>query len=460
MMTELMPIDVSDLDVFSVPYDLRRDLHIFVDYVRRRGVKRLVRSNNLSKADYRRLAKLVSDPEAEAEVEANGSSSWVDYVDWQALQLGFVSYDTGGIYQGYTSTKPSYPDNYVIFNAKEYGEFVDSPLIDQERQLFDLLFGEKDGCRSEFFHRGFFGRLGSFSRRGCATKVVPMLNFLEARRFLLDILSQCEVGVWYGASSLIQSLKENHPYFLIPEKTPKYKLGWRKTERFRYTNFCEGEDRWRSDERVSEDALDGFERVEGRYVERFLENAPLTLGYVDVAYDSEPYAGIYPPLDHLKAFRVSSRLLHVMEGDIPAPKVTVQPNFEIYVESEFYPVKVLSQLIPLADVTVEDILTILRLDKERVATEMARNEDLDVVALLNRLSSRDLPHNVVRELREWSKHAEKFTLYDGFALLEGDEELLASDSLIGELTVERISPAMRLVRSPDALFDHLEETEL
>ncbi|MEA3345796.1 MAG: hypothetical protein U9Q78_06070 [Chloroflexota bacterium] len=345
-MIELTPTDVTDLDVFSVPYDLRRDLPAFVQYIREREVKRLVRSNDLSKADYRRLAKLVSDPEAADEVEASGRSSWVDYVDWLALKLGLVNYDTEGVYRGYTSTKPSYPDNYVIFNTQEYQQFLDSPLIEQERRLLDLLIGEEDGCRSEFFHSGYFGKLGGFASRGCATKVVPMLDFPQARRFLLNLLRQCEVGVWYSTSSLVQYLKEHHPYFLIPEETPPYRLGWRETKRTRYGNFHEGESRWESDEAIPDDAPDGFERVEGRYVDRFLESVPLTLGYVEVAYDSGPYEGIYPPIGRLKAFRVNSRLVHAVEGKIPAPKVTIQPNFEIYVELEFYPTQVLSQLAP------------------------------------------------------------------------------------------------------------------
>ncbi|MEA3345797.1 MAG: hypothetical protein U9Q78_06075 [Chloroflexota bacterium] len=105
-------------------------------------------------------------------------------------------------------------------------------------------------------------------------------------------------------------------------------------------------------------------------------------------------------------------------------------------------------------------MTILKLDREKVAAELAYNEDLDAVALLNRLTDHDLPRNVVRGLEEWTQHAEKFTLHEGFTLLEGDEDMLASDPLINELTVERISPNIRIVRSPGVLFDHLEEADL
>ena len=38
----LESIDVAPLDVATGPPDLRRDLHVFVDYVRAREVKRFV----------------------------------------------------------------------------------------------------------------------------------------------------------------------------------------------------------------------------------------------------------------------------------------------------------------------------------------------------------------------------------------------------------------------------------
>jgi hypothetical protein len=88
---------------------------------------------------------------------------------------------------------------------------------------------------------------------------------------------------------LIQYLKTAHPFFLIP-KEPRYKSRWDRKEG-RYGNFREGEDRWKSNRVISEHVPDAFERVEGRYVERFLEGIPLTLGYLDVAYSNQPYKG-------------------------------------------------------------------------------------------------------------------------------------------------------------------------
>ena len=77
----LESIDVAALDVVTALPDLRRDLHVFVDYVRTREVKRSHRGNELSKTDTKRLAKLLSDPEAVQDVDEEGSSRWVAFVD-------------------------------------------------------------------------------------------------------------------------------------------------------------------------------------------------------------------------------------------------------------------------------------------------------------------------------------------------------------------------------------------
>jgi len=453
-MVNLIEVEVSHLDIFSNPRDARRDVPIYLRYMQEREVKRLYRSNALPKPDALRLAKLMSDPEAEAEVREQGQAGWLNYVDWLAWKLGLVSYDAEGSYAGYSSAERTYPDNYVLFNPEKCRAFTQSPLADQERLWLNTLLAEREGCRSEFFAAGVLGRLGSFSSWGCATGVVPHLDFPKVRRFLLELLAACPVGVWYSTASLIQYLKAKHPFFLIPQK-PRYKDSWGKQQK-RYVNFHESKQQWGYEIEILEHEADAFERVEGRYVERFLEGLPLILGYVEVAYTKQPYHGLHPSLNQLQAFRVNGRLRRALQGDIPPPKVTVQPNFEIYVESEFYPANVLAQLLPLTEVMAEGVSTILKLQKEKVAAQAAQDETLDVVRLLAALSGQELPRNVARELHEWVAHSEKFTLYQGFALLEGDERLPLADPF----TVERITPTLRLVHSPEELLAQLEQAEL
>ncbi len=450
---ELTPIDGAKLDVTENPCDLRRDLHIFVRYVREREVKRSHRQNTLSKADAARLAKLMSDPHGPVDVKEQGHSAWIDYVDELCLNMGFVTYDTEGVYQGYTSSEPSYPDNYIRYCPAAYTELLDLSLQDQEQRILDALVDNYGYGRNEFFPRSPLGILDSFDSHGCATGVLPGLDFARTRRFLLQLLQGCTSGVWYATESLIQYLKARYPFFLIPKKP---KLERSAVREGRYGNFLEHRgERWSNRTEITEDAPDAFERVEGRYVERFLEGIPLTLGYVDVAYGEAKEADVFPALGRLQAFRIRPHFLRFMQGNIPPPRVTVQPNFEIQVESEAYAARLLDILVPLADLIAEDTVTVFKLQKQKVSARLVQDPGLDVVALLQGLSHNPLPSNVVTELEEWTGHSEVFTLYKGFGLLEGDADLPAVDAA----TVERISPGLRIVSGPGDLFEHLEQAE-
>lgn len=451
-MSEITPIDVNGLEIVTNPADVRRDVHALVRDVQEREIRRRYRDNGLGKSDALRLAKLMSDPDAVQEIQEGGDSRWLDFVDSAALRLGFVSYDTEGSYRGYSSSERSYPDNYISFKKGKYRAFLKlSPAL-QESRILDSLIGDPDGTASELYRRSTLGRLEPFSTWGCATGVVPTLDFAKIRRFVLNVLKACEPGTWYSTASLVQHLEAEHPFFLIP-KSPKDKCG-KSTKR--YGTFHESKQQWGNEINISDRAPDSFERVEGRYIERFLEGLPLALGYVDVAYRERRGPAIYPDIDLLQAFRVSSRLAAALSETISPPKVIVQPNFEVCVESDFYPASVLRQLTPLGDVLTEGKATVLRLKKEMVAARQAKDEGFDALSLLKDLTDRPLPQNVEHELRSWAAHSEKFTLYRGFGLLEGDRDLPAADPF----TVESIAPTIRIIRSPEKLFDQLEQAEL
>jgi hypothetical protein len=447
-------IDVARLDVATGLPDLRRDLHVFVDYVRAREVKRSHRGNMLGKADAKRLARLLSDQEAMREVEEEGFSRWIDFVDEVALRLRFVHYDTKGQYAGWTSQEPSFPDNYIEYRAKPYEQFLAAKAAKQESTLLDLLVHEGQGSASEFYHQGALGRLEGFNRWGSATSVMPMLDFPPIRRFLLGLLAECPSGHWLSTASLVEHLKKHHRYFLIPKK-PQFKYEG-DARRGRYGNFHESKDAWGYEINVHESDPDAFERVEGRYVERFLEGAPLVLRYVDVAYARKPPRAIYPPLGCLEAFRVSDLLPRALEGRIAEPRVTVTGNFDVHVIAETYPAGVLAQLAPLCEMVSEGTSFVLKLTKQKVAAARADSGDLDAGGLLRKLCGGELPANVAHELSAWSEHGEKFALYVNCAVLETGQDAPAADPF----TVERVAEGIRLVRSPDKLFDELERREL
>ena len=451
---DLTQADIGELIVFSNQCDLRHDLHAFVKYVQERDVKRLHRSNELNKSDQKRLAKLMGDSYLAEEVELNGHSDWIDYVDRLALAFKFTNYDTEGTYMGCYSREPSYPDNYIDVKPKRYGEFVDLPLLEQEKKLLDMLVKHPLDGGNEFYDTSVLGRLSGFPSMGSATGIMPGLDFTGARQFLMKVLMSCTPGVWYTTTSLIRYLKEHHPFFIIP-KNPKYQHeGYAKEGR--YGNFREQTKKWGTETQITEGETNAFERVDGRFVERFLEGLPLILGYVEVAYSKAEYKGMLPEINQLQAFRVTDMFLHVMNNDVMKPKVTVQPNFEVHVESELYPVQFLAQLTKLADVVTKDRTNILKLQKTKVLTQLSENDGFDVIKLLENMSGQKLPQNVQIELEEWAGASEAFTLYENVVLLEGNKDLPKTD----EFTIKSISPTIKIVRSPDELFTHLERKEL
>ena len=128
----------------------------------------------LSKADAKRLAKLLSDPQAAEEVEAHGISCWVDYIDDLALELGFVTYDTQGVYAGYTSSEPSFPDNYIQFVEDLPAVCRAEPSqagIGPARQAAVQVSREFQRILSA----SVFGQLDKFTSGGSATGVMPRL---------------------------------------------------------------------------------------------------------------------------------------------------------------------------------------------------------------------------------------------------------------------------------------------
>ena len=422
----------------------------------------MTRTNEIPRADLQRLAKWLDIAPPEKDDWKYDRQHWIDFIDDLALRLKLVSYDIKGQYRGYTSSEPSYVENFITVDEARLDKFLELSPAAQEKEILDTLIHPKSQreyasySNNEFYQVSILGELDSFFQIGSATGLMPTLKFPEVRQFLLNALKDRPSGQWFSVESLVAWLKENHPYFLIPKNPPKDKWG---NTTARYGNFYEGKDRWsHNDKPIPDDASDGFERVEGRYVERFIEGIPLIMRFVDVAYSPTPYKGLLPTRGMLKAFRVNDRFLRLMSGKESQPRLTIQPNFDIVIESDFYPAKIIQQIAALGEEVSSPnsghsaFVGIFQLKKTRVAAEQVRQPDLDVIALLEKLGGRGLPPNVKVELEEWSGHADQFTLYEGFALLESADEIPEAD----KFTAERIAPTLRLVRAGDKLFPTLE----
>ncbi len=440
-------VDVESYDIFTCNADPRKDLHVYFEYVGDRFVKRSFRENKIPRTDAKRLAKILSDPKASDEIDEKGESEWLNFVDGLALDLGFVKYNTAG---QYSRSSASFPENRIYALREAYESFLSLPLQKQEEKLFQAMIGKYSEENNEFFRKSLFGRLDAFSSRGYATGVVPLVKFNEVRKFLFERLKSLTPGVWYETASLVRFFEKENPYFLIP-KNPKFKYHYESKDN-RYCNFQEQDDKGSDFMRISDKDRDGFSRVEGRYVERFLENIPLTLGYVDVAYGPQDNPGERPSRGSLKAFRTTEAFSLFMSGKIPESRVTVHPNHEIHVESQWYPASAVDKLKAFSDPVSAGKIHIRKLNKSKVVRYLAENDSVDPKKYLGRLSENPLPSNIAAELDEWAGHSETFVLYKGFGLLEGK----GNSPLAKEFEVEALSPDLKLVRSPDELFSELE----
>jgi hypothetical protein len=447
---------IAKLEVAASRPDIRRDLHTYIAYVSQRDVKRGHRDNSIAKTDSRRLVKLLSDPAAEVELEQTGSSQWLGTVDRIAWQLGLVQYDTKGVYAGYSSQEPCFPDNFIKFDEKAYRKLLSLSVAKQEQMLLDKLLEYGQGNGSELFSSTFgIGRLNRFNYWGSATGVVPMLDFTAIRKSLLKVLAICPTGEWLSVASLVEYLKAKDRYFLIPKK-PQFKDKWSEGKG-RYQNFRESKKNlWGYEIQVNDSDADAFERVEGRYIEQFLDGLPKLLGYVEVAYGPPKEKKLFPSLGVLQAFRVSERLQRVLAGTIAEPTLRVTPSFDAYLQSELYPARAIRELQRVCEHVTQDTTNVFHLERQRVAAACASDPSLDVVALLESFSSEPLPANVRRELEDWAAHGDKFVLYLGCSLLETNKQ----EADIEKFRVENISPGVDIVRSPDKLFTELERQQL
>lgn len=445
---QLQTLDPKDLTIFANKRDILRDLYIYLDYIEQRGIKRMARSNDIPKSDAVKIAKLLGDPELVKIAQESGGTAWGTLLDKLAHQLALVNYDTKGEYIGYSSSAPTFTDNYVTINKSGLKNFnALTPAAQEKKILANLLVH----TARELENWGVLSTLAPLRTYGTH---LDQVKFQPVRQFLLDLLKKCASGVWYSTAALVAYLKTNHPYFLLPENLPA-KDRW-GTPMTRYKGIRESYDYSNKNE-ILEGAGNAFERVEGRYVERFLENIPLILRFVEVAYDPNVENNKLG-LDQLKAFRVNERFLRLISSAESTPKVTVQPNFDVVIESDFYPAGVIQQIDALGEQMSSPnsghgaYVGIFQLKKAAVAASQVKNPDLDVITLLKALGGRDLPPNVQIELDEWAGHADQFTLYEGFALLESVDEVPEAD----KFTTERISPSLRLVRNSGQLFSTLE----
>jgi hypothetical protein len=483
--------EIRELDVRAADaVNLRRDVHVLVGHVREKGLCRTRRGNTIPRGAARRLAALLSWAGEKAAVEEQGEGVWSDRVADVARALGLVSYDTQGVYVGYSSTEPSFPDNEVRIEEKAWSAWSRKGAIEKERAILAALV---ETCPNEFFHPATLVPGEHFDRHGCAVGPAGKMGLAPIRRTLLEFLADLEPETWFEFRDVVDLLEARHPRLILDPahrgpcaESEQALCRWKYGERDRrgpqpqvvledlYTNFREYDprkNRWTPEavRQLTSDTADVFHRVEGRYLEYFLCEIPYLMGFVDLAHRpaSEQHGlDVDPAFERLRALRTTSRLRAVLraEADFDRVKVTVLPTLEVIVEAPSYPDSTLEALAPVASLICEDTwVHRLRIERTRVTALAASDPGKTRVgALLAKLSGRPLPENVAFEIEGWARRGEQATLCEGLGVLEvrggeaGRREALAA---LGDLVVETVGGAgdgFVLVSDPQAAFDRLE----
>ena len=447
-------VDVSAYTVFANNADLHHDLLTYIDYVSTRSIKRTSRTNDLQKADLKELAKRFSLSTPSKAADQEEANAWIGFVDYIAWIMSLVSYAGNPSYSD-TYLNSNISENYVVVNEKQEKDFLTLSPVEQERAIRTELLKMPLKYMNEMFDNPPTSRLDGFNNWQRNTTTLTQADFFSARTLLLSFLATLESGVWYSVADLVKYMKEHHPYFLLPREV---KASRRAARPGRYSGLTESRisGTWGSVE-IEAEAPDAFERVEGRFIERFFEHLPLLMRYVEVAYSNDTYRETFPTRGILRAFRVNDRFLHLMQAKTPPPRVTVQPNFEVIVVAEVFPADLFAQIGPLCDLISESVgqsgpsVYTLRLKQERVAEAVAAHPQLDPVPLLARHSNQELAQNVVIELREWAALSEVFTLYEGFGLLEAVGDLPSEVNINQQV---QIADGVLLVRHADEVYQN------
>ena len=446
---QLEKIELTDLEPHDIHFDLFHDVHIYMQYVSTKTIKRTYRDNTLPKSDLTRLTTLLSWSLKNVSKKEHEDFDWIYFIDELAHKLQFTNYNTKGSYAGYSSYDETFPDNFIKINSKKYADFLSETIQAQLQIILNTLVSDYSESKHEFMEESVVGYLDHFSSYGCATGVLPFIKFDQIRTFLLSLLYKLEPNIWYSTESLIQYIKYNYRYFLIPEN-PEFKY---KSDKGRYCNFSEHKNKEYERIEIAETEHDAFERVEGRYIERFLEYIPRLLGFIDTAYDFNVPTPHYPSKGRLKAFKIKSRMADFFNQRIMEPKIVTQPNFEISIESEIYPAKSFHELLQIGKLDSYDKVSKIKIEKPKVIARIAANPDFDLIEHLKKMSSRALPQNVETDLKEWVNQGDAIILYENVMLLESDYVL----DYVTKHAIVQINKNLSILKSIDELMPDLEK---
>ncbi len=468
-------------------FNVRRDVLVFIEYVRKRGIKRSHRDNQIPQSDRKRLAKLLEVPELIREIEPE-EGYWAEWICSLARRLKLITYDTEGIYVGYTSQSESYPDNYIKIDETAITKYLALSSAQKERHILDVLIHEN---ANEFYEPSLLGTQGRFDTFGSAVGAASRMD----RRRLLAMLASYPAGSPVPFMEFFERVHREEPNLIIDHDPKPPQPADKKSQRaFRHNplpqtprtvyeclyehrnKIVDGAvltDRGTSKE-ISEKDPDAYFRAEGRYLAYFLEDIPVLMQFIQLEYQEvkNPLLLVPDPPNFIKNFTVTEKLGAVLDNRMPDAdrvKVTISPDFTILIEALLYPDTILTRLAPYTVLKSSHHHThILELSRDKTIETLtstpAARPLADVLADVATLSSGPIPRNVAADIAEWTGHAEKCVVFEDVALIEmrNLEPGLAATTIkgLGNLVTHTISPRFALATHAAKVFNHLEALEL
>jgi hypothetical protein len=472
----------------SNDFDIRRDLPALVEYVIKRGIKRSHRENAIPRADCKRLSKILGVPGILVDVEEE-QGTWAEWICELARKMGFVSYDIKGVYAGYSSREPSFPDNHIEVNQVCWDSYLALPSSAKERKILSAL-AEHNG--NEFYTPSMLGTQERFDSFGSGVGAASRMKLPRIRRRLLEMLATYTPGQPVLIEDFVKRIQMEAPNLIIdhlrvPKEQPvppsQTRYGYTRTpyagssgsvyENLVEIQLKEENGVWKvehgGNKEISEQAPNAFMLAEGRYLSYFLEEIPVLMNFVRLEYSQDDVPSQVRPQfpNFIKCFTVNEKLAFLIDphGDqLDRVNVTINPDFNVIVEAPLYPDRELALLAPYTEIkSVDQHTVILTLSRDKTVETLTANPKAKPISeALGELVA-DIPQNVAADIVEWSGHAEKLVVYENVGLLEirdvRPETFSRTLAALGAAISQALSSHFFLLDDPEMTYRQLEQLE-
>jgi hypothetical protein len=249
-----------------------------------------------------------------------------------------------------------------------------------------------------------------------------------ANRKILGWLAQCQPGTWYSFTSLMEKVRHEDPYFILPRSNVLQYFGGARAIEF--------DKNWHT--------------YNGAIIRHTFTSVLDWFGIIKVGCDE---AG------EISAFSLTDFGAEICGRSDATPPVIpqaektllVQPNLEVML---FVPdVKTVWKLQRFAALKKLDTVSLYTLTKEALLNGLAAGLKLsEVIAWLEARNQQPLPQNLVITLQDWGRGFRRVSV-ENITLLEVDDpaqlDELMSSKQYGSYFVRRIAPTAAIVKLPE-----------